>query len=135
MHPYDDTSLRGALDAAASRLIAPVLMGPEARIRALAAWLHRDLSNCADRGHPYSHAAAEKAVEMVRAGPVDALVKGGLHADELMAKVVRKDTGLCIARRITHVFIMDVPTHPKALFRQDLGFYGLVMGGFTAKCI
>jgi len=119
VHPCDDSSLAGALDAAAARLIAPILVGPEGRIRALAASLHRDLSGVQIVDTPHSHAAAEKAVEMVRAGHIDALMKGSLHTDELMAEVVRKDTGLRTARRLSHVFIMDVPTYPKPLFITD----------------
>jgi len=68
---------------------------------------------------PHSHAAAEKAVEIVRAGEADALMKGSLHTDELMTEVVRKDTGLRTERRISHVFIMDVPTYPKPIFITD----------------
>ena len=69
---------------------------------------------------PHSHAAAEKAVEIVRAGEADALMKGSLHTDELMTEVVRKDTGLRTERRISHVFIMDVPTYPKPIFITDI---------------
>ena len=68
---------------------------------------------------PHSHAAAEKAVEIVRAGEADALMKGSLHTDELMTEVVRKDTGLRTERRISHVFIMNVPTYPKPIFITD----------------
>jgi phosphate acetyltransferase len=67
----------------------------------------------------HSHAAAEKAVQMVRAGAAQALMKGSLHTDELMAEVVRRDVGLRTARRMSHVFIMDVPTYPKLLFITD----------------
>jgi phosphate acetyltransferase len=119
VHPCDESSLAGALDAAAARLIAPVLVGPQARIRALAAALHRDLSGVPIVDTPHSHASAEKAVEMVRAGQADALMKGSLHTDELMTEVVRKDSGIRTARRLSHVFIMDVPTYPKALFITD----------------
>jgi phosphate acetyltransferase len=118
-HPCDETSLRGALEASAAQIISPILIGPEKRIRALAASLDLDLGNLRIIDQPHSHAAAEKAVEVVRAGEADALMKGSLHTDELMAEVVRKDTGLRTARWISHVFIMDVPTHPKALFITD----------------
>jgi phosphate acetyltransferase len=119
VHPCDESSLSGVMHAAASKLIQPVLVGPEVRIRALAASLHLDLAGLQIVDTPHSHAAAEKAVEIVRAGGADALMKGSLHTDELMAEVVRKDTGLCTARRISHVYIMDVPTYPKPLFITD----------------
>lgn len=118
-HPCDDTSLSGAVEAAAARIIKPVLVGPEMRIRALAASLGLDLAELQIVDTPHSHAAAAKAVEIVRAGEADALMKGSLHTDELMAEVVRKDTGIRTARRISHVFIMDVPTYPKPLFITD----------------
>jgi phosphate acetyltransferase len=118
-HPCDETSLSGALDAAAAKIIKPILVGPEPRIRALAEALRLDISAVKLVDVPHSHAAAEKAVEIVRAGEADALMKGSLHTDELMAAVVQKDTGIRTARRISHVFIMDVPTYPKPLFITD----------------
>lgn len=118
-HPCDETSLAGAVDAAIAKIIAPILVGPEARIRALAASFKIDIAGLPIVDQPHSHAAAAKAVELVRAGEVDALMKGSLHTDELMAEVVRKDTGIRTARRISHVFIMDVPTYPKTLFVTD----------------
>jgi phosphate acetyltransferase len=118
-HPCDETSLAGAVDAAAAKLIRPILVGPEARIRKLAASLGIDITGLKIVDQPHSHAGAAKAVELVRAGEVDALMKGSLHTDELMAEVVRKDTGIRTARRISHVFIMDVPTYRKPLFVTD----------------
>jgi phosphate acetyltransferase len=118
-HPCDETSLRGAVEAAAAKLITPVLVGPKARIEALAAKLGLDITALQLVDTPYSHASAAKAVEIVRAGGADALMKGSLHTDELMAEVVHKDTGIRTARRISHVFIMDVPTYPKPLFITD----------------
>ncbi len=118
-HPCDENSLAGAVEAAAAKIVKPVLVGPEARIRALAASLGLDLTGLRLVDVPHSHAAAAKAVEIVRAGEADALMKGSLHTDELMAEVVRKDTGIPTARRISHVFIMDVPTYPKPLFITD----------------
>jgi phosphate acetyltransferase len=118
-HPCDETSLAGALDAAEAKIIKPILVGPEARVRALAASLHLDLARATLVDVPHSHAAAEKAVEIVRLGEADALMKGSLHTDELMAAVVQKETGIRTARRISHVFIMDVPTYPKPLFITD----------------
>lgn len=118
-HPCDDVSLTGAVSAANAGIIKPVLVGPEAKIRALAASLSLDLGKLQIIDQPHSHAAAEKAVELVRTGEVDALMKGSLHTDELMGEVVRKETGIRTARRISHVFIMDVPTYSKPLFITD----------------
>jgi len=118
-HPCDETSLRGAVEAAEAKIIKPVLVGPEARIRALAASFGLDLTGLQLVDTPHSHASAAKAVEIVRTGEVDALMKGSLHTDELMAEVVNKETGIRTARRISHVFIMDVPTYPKPLFITD----------------
>jgi len=118
-HPCDETSLRGAVEAAQAKIIKPVLVGPQARIQALAASLNLDISGLQLVATPYSHASAAKAVEIVRLGEADALMKGSLHTDELMAEVVNKDTGIRTARRISHVFIMDVPTYPKPLFITD----------------
>jgi len=118
-HPCDESSLQGACEAARMNLIAPILVGPATRIRALAAALHIEIGHLPIIDTPHSHAAAERAVQLVRAGEAQALMKGSLHTDELMAEVVRKDTGLRTARRISHVFVMDVPTYPKALFVTD----------------
>jgi phosphotransacetylase len=118
-HPCDETALAGALEAAAARIIKPILVGPEKRIRVLAESLNLDLSRLQLVDAPHSHAAAEKAVELVRLGEADALMKGSLHTDELMSEIVRKETGIRTARRISHVFIMDVPTYPKPLFITD----------------
>ncbi|PQV50711.1 bifunctional enoyl-CoA hydratase/phosphate acetyltransferase [Paraburkholderia sp. BL21I4N1] len=118
-HPCDEVSLRGAVESAAAGLIVPTLIGPEGRIRRLATSLGLDLTACRVVDAPHSHAAAAKAVEQVRAGEADALMKGSLHTDELLAEVVRKDTGIRTERRLSHVFIMDVPTYPKPLFITD----------------
>jgi len=118
-HPCDETSLKGALDAAAANLIVPVLVGPERKIRAAAeqAGLSLAAAEIVDVAH--SHAAAAKAVELVRAGAAELIMKGSLHSDELLAEVARKETGLRTQRRISHVFVMDVPTYPKTLFITD----------------
>ncbi len=118
-HPCDESSLSGAIDAAEAGIILPILVGPIAKIRAVAEKLKFDLSRYEIVDVPHSHAAAEKAVELVHLGKAELLMKGSLHTDELMAEVVRKDTGLRTERRISHVFIMDVPTYPKALFITD----------------
>jgi phosphate acetyltransferase len=119
VHPCDESSLVGACEAAKIGLIAPTLVGPEKRIRALAESLGLNLSDMRIVDTPHSHAAAERAVQLVRAGEVEALMKGSLHTDELMAEVIRKDVGLRTARRVSHAFIMDVPTYAKPLFVTD----------------
>jgi phosphate acetyltransferase len=119
VHPCDESSLIGALEAVSLGLIEPVLIGPEYRIRALAEELHLNLGTLEVVDVPHSHAAAEKAVQMVRGGDAQALMKGSLHTDELMTEVVRKEVGLRTARRMSHVFVMDVPTYPKPLFITD----------------
>lgn len=119
VHPCDETSLSGALEAAKAGIIKPVLIGPEGKIRAVAARSGFELGCHPLIPVPHSHAAAEKAVALVRAGEFDALMKGSLHTDELMAEIVRKDAGIRTGRRISHIFIMDVPTYPKPLFITD----------------
>jgi phosphate acetyltransferase len=118
-HPCDASSLSAALDAARLGLIRPILVGPRAKIEAAAKECGLDLGGCQIVDAPHSHAAAEKAVELVREGQAEALMKGSLHTDELMAAVVRKDTGLRTARRISHCFVMDVPGHEDALIISD----------------
>jgi phosphate acetyltransferase/phosphate butyryltransferase len=119
VHPVERNSLLGAIEAARARLIVPVLVGPEPRIRAVAAAEAVDLAPYRLVATRHSHEAAERAVAMARAGEVEALMKGSLHTDELMHEVVAKETGLRTARRITHVFVMDVPTCPRLLFITD----------------
>jgi phosphotransacetylase len=118
-HPCDESSLTAAVEAAEADLIRPILVGPEAGIRAVAEQCRLDVRPYRMVDAPHSHAAAAKAVEMVREGQAETLMKGSLHTDELMAEVVRKDTGLRTERRISHVFIMDVPTYPKPLAVTD----------------
>ena len=118
-HPCDETSLRGALEAADARIIAPILVGPKEKIRSLAKSLDLDIAGIDVVDVPNSHAAAEKAVEIVRAGKAQLLMKGSLHSDELLGAVAKRDTGLRTGRRISHVFVMDVPTHPQTLFITD----------------
>ncbi len=119
VHPCDSDSLLGAVEAARRGLILPVLVGPEARIQAIAAAEGVDLSPWQIVATEHSHAAAERSVELARAGKVDALMKGSLHTDELMAAVVASSTGLRTARRISHVFVMDVPSYPRMLLVTD----------------
>jgi len=118
-HPCDESSLRGAVDAARVRLITPILVGPAARIRDVASKAGIDIAKFRIVEAAYSQESAAKAVELVRNGEAEALMKGSLHTDELMAEVVKKDTGLRTARRISHCFIMDVPGHPNPLIITD----------------
>ena len=119
VHPCDRDSLLGAIEAARRGMIEPVLVGPEARIRAAAADAGVDLAPHRIVGVEHSHAAAARAVAMARAGEVAALMKGSLHTDELMAAVVARDRGLRTARRISHVFLLDVPAYPRLLLVTD----------------
>jgi len=118
-HPCDQSSLESALDAARQGLIAPILVGPAARIRAVAAENGLDLAGCPIVDTAHSHESADKAVELVRLGKAEALMKGSLHTDELMGAVVRRETGLRTERRISHCFVMDVPNHPTPLMITD----------------
>ena len=119
VHPCDHDSLCGPIEAAKLGLIEPVLVGPEAKIRAVAEAAGVDLSPYRIVGTEHSHAAAEKAVAMARAGEVQALMKGSLHTDELMAAVVAAATGLRTSRRISHVFVLDVPAYPRMMLITD----------------
>ncbi|MCW2238693.1 bifunctional enoyl-CoA hydratase/phosphate acetyltransferase [Azospirillum canadense] len=118
-HPCDESSLRGAVEAAEAGLIDPILVGPAAKIRALAANHGLDIARYRLVDVEHSHAAAAAAVALARNGEAEAVMKGSLHTDELMAEVVRKETGLRTARRISHVFVMNVPTYPRALLITD----------------
>ena len=100
-------------------MITPILVGPRDRIVNLAKSLDIDLSGAEIVDAPHSQAAAEKAVEIVRSGRAQLLMKGSLHSDEILAAVTNRDTGLRTGRRISHVFVMDVPTHPHTLFITD----------------
>ena len=118
-HPCDETSLQGALEAAEAGLIVPILVGPKEKIAAVARSLKADISRFEIVDVSHSHAAAEKAVELVRLGKAELLMKGSLHSDELLSAVANRETGLRTARRISHVFVMDVPSHPQTLFITD----------------
>lgn len=118
-HPCDESSLRGAVDAAKLGLIAPILVGPRLRIEAIATECGIDIAEMPLVDTPHSHASAEMAVELVREGKAEALMKGSLHTDELLAAVVSRDTGLRTARRISHCFVMDVPAYPETLILTD----------------
>jgi phosphate acetyltransferase len=118
-HPCDDVSLSGAAEAAKLGLITPILVGPVARIRDIAAKDGIDIAGLEIVDAPHSHASAEKAVELVRKGEAEAIMKGSLHTDEVMGAVVARDGGIRTARRISHCFIMDVPSHPDAIIITD----------------
>jgi phosphate acetyltransferase len=118
-HPCDAISLQGAMQAAAEAIIEPVLVGPAGKIVAVAAEHGIDIAGREIVDAPHSHAAAAKAVELVREGRGELLMKGSLHTDELMKEVTSSATGLRTERRISHVFIMDVPGHPETLFITD----------------
>jgi phosphate acetyltransferase len=119
VHPCDETSLRGAVDAATARLIVPILVGPARKIAATAQQFGLDISRFDLVDAPHSDAAATKAVELIHQAKGELLMKGSLHTDELMRAVTSSATGLRTARRISHVFIMDVPTHTETLFITD----------------
>ncbi|MGB8720077.1 MAG: bifunctional enoyl-CoA hydratase/phosphate acetyltransferase, partial [Desulfobacterales bacterium] len=118
-HPCSKEALEGAIDSARANLIDPILVGPEAKIRALAESLKLDISPYRVVDAIHSHDAALKAVALCRSGEAEALMKGSLHTDELMGAVVSSATGLRTERRISHVFAMDVPTYPRPLFITD----------------
>jgi len=118
-HPCDEVSLESAIEAARLKLILPVLVGPGRRIREVAARTGVDIGGLEIVDAAHSHEAAAKAVELVRLGRGEALMKGSLHTDELMAAVVSRDRGIRTARRISHCFIMDVPGHANALIITD----------------
>ena len=119
VHPCDEVSLEGAVRAAQAHLINPVLIGPEAKIRSLAASERIDISPFEIVGTEDSQAAAATAVALARAGKVAAIMKGSLHTDELMREVCASQTGLKTARRISHAFVMDVPTYAEPLIITD----------------
>ena len=118
-HPCDPASLGAVFEAAELGLIEPILVGPLAKITAAAEALGNDISKMRIVEAPHSQAAAEAAVDLVRAGKAEALMKGSLHTDELMGAVVRREGGLRTARRISHCFVMDVPGHETALIITD----------------
>jgi phosphate acetyltransferase len=119
VYPCDETSLRGACAAAELGIIVPILVGPVAKITAVAKQHGIDIARYELVDAPHSEAAAAKAVELIRESKGEILMKGSLHTDELMRAVTSATTGLRTARRISHVFIMDVPTHADTLFITD----------------
>jgi phosphate acetyltransferase len=119
VHPCDQASLSAVFEAVGLGLIEPILVGPRAKIAAVAEALGKDISTMRIVDAPHSHASAGAAVDLVKAGEAEALMKGSLHTDELMAAVVRREGGLRTARRISHCFVMDVPEHDTALIITD----------------
>jgi phosphate acetyltransferase len=118
-HPCDESSLSGAIEAARMGLIVPLLVGPRSKIMATAQAAKIDLAGYEIFDVEHSHAAAAKAVALVREGRAELLMKGSLSTDELLGAVVKGDTGLRTARRLSHCFVMDVPKHPKFLIISD----------------
>ena len=118
-HPCDQASLEGVVEAARLKLIEPILVGPEQRIRSVAAEHGLDVSRFEIVDADYSQDSAAKAVALVREGRAEALMKGSLHTDEIMGAVVKRDTGLRTSRRISHCFVMDVPDHDQPLIITD----------------
>jgi phosphate acetyltransferase len=118
-HPCEETALAGALEAGAKQLITPILVGPASKIREVAKTSRLDLGNTRIVDAPHSHGSAATAVELVRKGEAELLMKGSLHTDELLGAVVARETGLRTGRRLSHVFVMDVPTYHKVLIVTD----------------
>ena len=119
VHPCHVSSLTGAVDAAKLGLIRPILVGPRAKIESVAEDANIDISGYELVDVPHSHAAAAQAVQLVAQGRAEALMKGSLHTSELLAAVVKRDTGLRTARRLSHGFVLDVPTYKEALIISD----------------
>jgi phosphate acetyltransferase len=119
VHPCDETSLRGPVEAAETGIIVPILVGPAGKITAIARDHKLDIGKFEIVDVPHSDEAAAKAVELIHQGKGELLMKGSLHTDELMRAVTASRTGLRTARRISHVFIMDVPTYGETLFVTD----------------
>ena len=118
-HPCEESALAGALEAGIKGLIIPILVGPKGKIEEIARRTPLPLGNTRIVDAPHSHGSAAKAVELVRTGEAELLMKGSLHTDELLGAVVARETGLRTGRRISHVFLMDVPTYHKVLIVTD----------------
>jgi phosphotransacetylase len=118
-HPCEDSALAGAVEAAQAGLIEPILVGPAARIEEAARAAHIDLGKLEIVDTQHSSESAKKAVELVKEGRAEVLMKGSLHSDELLSAIVSRDGGLRTGRRISHVFVMDVPTYHKVLVITD----------------
>ncbi len=119
VHPCDESSLRGAVDSAQAGIIRPILVGPETKIRNTASTFGLDIAEFEVVDAAHSDEAAAKAVELIHAGRGELLMKGSLHTDELMRAVTAKAGGLRTDRRISHVFVMDVPAYAETIFVTD----------------
>lgn len=119
VHPVDHNGLMGAIEAAEQNLITPILIGPQSKIRAAAEKDQLDISNYELIDVEHSHAAAEKACELARTTEVEALMKGDLGSSELISAVIHKTKGLRTSRRLSHVFVFDVPNYHKPLVITD----------------
>jgi phosphate acetyltransferase len=119
VHPCDETSLRGAVDSTRAGIIRPLLVGPERKIKEVAAKNGLDISGYEIVDAAHSDAAAAKGVELIHAAKGEMLMKGSLHTDELMRAVTAKTGGLRTDRRISHVFVMDVPAYAETIFVTD----------------
>jgi len=119
VHPCDETSLRGAMDAAEAGIIKPIFVGPTSKIKSAAAQHNINISGVEIIDAAHSEEAAAKGVELIQAAKGEILMKGSLHTDELMRSVTAKATGLRTDRRISHVFVMDVPTYAETIFVTD----------------
>ncbi len=119
VHPCEETALRGPIEAAEAGIIKPILVGPAAKIAGVAGEHGLDIGRYEIVDVPHSEAAAAKAVELIHESKGELLMKGSLHTDELMREVTSSKTGLRTARRISHVFIMDVPGYSETLFITD----------------
>ena len=117
-HPCDESALSGTIEAFEAGLIKPILVGPADKIRSIAEKLGLDIAGIEIVDVPHSQASAERAVALVREGKTELLMKGSLHSDEILGEVTKRD-GLRTGRRVSHVFVMDVPTHPQTLFITD----------------
>ena len=118
-HPCEESALSGAVEAANLGIIIPILVGRRDKIEATAKSAGLDISSFQIVDTPHSSASAAKAVELVRLAQAELLMKGSLHTDELMAAVVSREGGLRTGRRISHVFVMDIPTYHKVLIVTD----------------
>src|SRR4030095_881768 len=118
-HPCEESALTGAVEAAKAGLISPILVGPAAKIEETANSAKVELGNLEIVDAAHSIDSAKKAVELVKAGRAEVLMKGRLHSDELLSAIVSRDGGLRTGRRISHVFVMDVPTYHKVLMVTD----------------
>lgn len=119
VYPCSGPALSGALEAAAAGLIAPILVGPRARIEQIAGEQHLDLAGCVIHDMATADASARHAATLARDGQVLMMMKGSLHTDELMSVVVARDAGLRTDSRVSHVFVMDVPAHDRLLLITD----------------